>query len=337
MSARHTLFPYPRGRDTAALYDAMRTTIDGLNRMVTQIGLIEAIDVAALQAALAAATAALDSLTAELLVIRNDLDTTNITIEGIDEALGTVSQDVLDTIAIVEGHTINIADNTAAISTEQTARIAEDEILANQIATVSADLETTSAALVTEQTARANGDTANATSISTVTTTVNNHTTAITGLTSSVNGISARWSMAITSQGYVTGLVQLSGTASYSNFTVVADTFQLAQPGRGGGTPRVAFAIGNVNGVKTLALRGDALIDGTIVTRAIAAGAVTADRLSVTSLSAINANLGTVSLGKMQDRASSPTCVFDLALQKWYNSTGSYIDMKNGRLLFVGA
>lgn len=123
--------------------------------------------------------------------------------------------------------------------------------------------------------------------INAVSTTVAGHTASITEIIASVDGLSAEWAVAIDIDGNVVGLVRLDGDASESTFTVVADKFIVAQPGVTGGDPVPVFAIATVDGVTKLALRGDMLIDGTILARHIDVG----------TLSAISADIGTVTAG----------------------------------------
>ncbi|WP_427501393.1 host specificity protein J [Methylomonas sp. MED-D] len=66
-------------------------------------------------------------------------------------------------------------------------------------------------------------------------------------------------------------------------------------------SPAVAmFGTGYVNGVFTVGVRGDLAIDGSIYGRSIAAGTITADKLTVAQLSAIVADLGTVTAGTLK-------------------------------------
>ena len=123
--------------------------------------------------------------------------------------------------------------------------------------------------------------------IDSVSTTVAGHTASITEIIASVDGISAEWAVAIDVDGNVVGLVRLDGSATESTFTVVADKFQVAQPGTSGGDPVPVFVIAEVDGATKLALRGDMLIDGTILARHIDVG----------TLSAISADVGTVTAG----------------------------------------
>jgi hypothetical protein len=84
------------------------------------------------------------------------------------------------------------------------------------------------------------------------------------------------------------------------------------------------FAIGAVNGVAKLALRADMIVDGTILAR----------HLSVASLSAITANVGTVTAGLIKDIAN--TYEFRVADGWWGRTDGSsFLDMKNNILQFT--
>lgn len=181
----------------------------------------------------------------------------------------------------------------AAITTEQTVRADADAALASQITTVQAAYQaadaTISAAVTTEATARASAD----------------------------GTLASYYTIYTNANGRVTGAVQLSsvtaaGSASpsLSTFAVLADKFIIVHPSSNGTTMQ-AFVVGSVNGVSTVGINGNLLVDGTIVANAIAAGAVTAAKLNVGTLSAITANLGTVTAGRIQN--ASGTSYWDLS------------------------
>jgi hypothetical protein len=88
---------------------------------------------------------------------------------------------------------------------------------------------------------------------------------------------------------------RLPGEPGTSRFVVVASEFLVAQPGATGGTAKPVFAIRKVDGVNTLALAGDIIADGSILTK----------HLEVGVLSALFAALGDVTVqGTMR---SQPT------------------------------
>lgn len=108
-------------------------------------------------------------------------------------------------------------------------------------------------------------------------------------LNSEMGTLSARWGVAINSGGQVIGLVQLDGSPTESTFTVVADKLLVAHPTSAGTTVQ-AFVVGLVDGVSTVGINGNLVVDGTILAR----------HLEVASLSSITANIGTVTAGKLQ-------------------------------------
>lgn len=207
----------------------------------------------------------------------------------------------------------------AANMVEQQTRITQDSVLSGRIDTVQASLATTNAAVTTETTARVNGDNALASQITTVQSQANGNTASISTLTSSVNGLNAQWGVSISLNGQVTGLVRLDGGATGSTFVVVADKFIIAHP-TAAGTTITPFVVGLVNGVSTVGITGNLLIDGSVVARHIAAasidaskisasaittdklaaGAITADKINVSALSSIAANIGTITAGVLQ-------------------------------------
>jgi len=142
-------------------------------------------------------------------------------------------------------------------------------------------VSTEAAALVaTEATTRATADTTIASNLTTVSTTVNGLTTAVTQNTASINGIEAYTTTAVTVGGVVVGSVRLDGTPMGSSFRVSVDDFIVCKTD--GTEATEVFAIGTVDGVTTIGIKGETIIDGS----------VTARHLSVTSLDAITANFG---------------------------------------------
>ena len=216
-------------------------------------------------------------------------------------------------------------DNTAAIVTEQVSRVSDTEAFASQVTAITADLASASAALVTEQIARADGDNALASSVSTVAAGVASNTASITtintvqsgiqsdvsalesdvtGITTDLGQVQAQWGVAINVNGQVVGLVQMDGSASGSQFAIVADKFVVAHPSAPG-TTITPVVVGLVNGVSTIGLNGSVVVDGTILARHIAAGQIDASKINVASLAAISANIGTVTSGRLQNTTNS--------------------------------
>jgi hypothetical protein len=97
----------------------------------------------------------------------------------------------------------------------------------------------------------------------------------------------AEYAVTLDVNGYATGFNLINGGSGTSAATFVVDKFQIAAPGIGGGAPVPIFTVGNVSGSPKIAFRGDMFLDGSI----------TATMINVGTLSAINANLGTVTAG----------------------------------------
>jgi hypothetical protein len=126
-------------------------------------------------------------------------------------------------------------------------------------------------------------------SVTTIQGTVEGITTTITETASVINGIESHWGVQIDNHGVVNGLIRLDSDASGSTFSVQADKFLIALPTDTTHTI-TAFIAGLVNGVPTVGINGNLIVDQTI----------TANSLSVSTLSAITANLGTVTAGLME-------------------------------------
>src|SRR5262245_52752092 len=67
--------------------------------------------------------------------------------------------------------------------------------------------------------------------------------------------ISAVWGVSVSINNQVVGMVKLDGSASGSNFVVVADKFLVAHPSVPG-TTIAAFVVGLVDGVSTVGING---------------------------------------------------------------------------------
>lgn len=160
--------------------------------------------------------------------------------------------------------------------------------------------------------------------VDTLSTTVGGSTAELEIVKQSVQGIEARYSVTVDVNGYVTG-IELLGSGSAGSFIATVDTFLIADPTSIDGDPVYPFAIGIVDGQAKVALKGDMIVTGSI----------TADKLDVTELSAIVADLGTVTAGLIRD--SADTIRFDLPNMRLYRVDGKMdIDLKNRTILLLG-
>lgn len=107
---------------------------------------------------------------------------------------------------------------------------------------------------------------------------------------SDVRVVSKQWTVLLDVGGRVVGRIKLDGTETQSSFEVEVDTFKISKPAVNGGAPSTVFAVGMVDGVNAIVFNGNLYADGAIQARS----------LSVISLSAITANLGTITAGRLQ-------------------------------------
>jgi hypothetical protein len=112
--------------------------------------------------------------------------------------------------------------------------------------------------------------------------------TTLTTVVGTIEGhLAASWGLTLDVNNYITGMYLLNdGTTSA--FVINTDNFSIAKPGVL--TPTTIFSIQTVDGVSTMALKGDFIADGVITARTI----------DVVSLSAVSADLGTVTVGKIE-------------------------------------
>lgn len=136
----------------------------------------------------------------------------------------------------------------------------------------------------------------------------------------SIAGVAASWGLELNINNRVVGMIRLSGSESESAFTVLADRFVVVHPTEDGTTIQ-AFVVGLVNGVPTVGINGDLIVDGTILAR----------HLDVETISAISADLGTITAGLIRNAAD--TIRLDLTNMRFYRVDGKMeIDFANIRV-----
>lgn len=318
---QQSYYPYPRGSAPDQLRLALVGLVDALNRRQREEDAGDETDLDAVQTELESLQTELTELTETIeaggaLTAQQLFELSLVT--AVSEVLGSISNGVLANLiqsqkaaeATIQG-LLKGRRNEIAIRVEQQGRLTDKEAFTQQITTLIAQLAATQASVTEEITARTDGDSALASQVTTLSSTVNGNTAQLQIVAATVDGVETRFGVSLNENGQVIGLIQLDGTAAGSTFTVLADVFQVAQPGSTGGNPVPVFTIGNVAGVPKVGIRGDMLIDGSI----------TAQKITTSSLSAFTANLGTVTAGLI--RNASDTLRFDLPNMRIYRVDGS--------------
>ena len=115
---------------------------------------------------------------------------------------------------------------------------------------------------------------------------IGENTSAIEVHSAALNGISAEYYVKTDVNGYVSGF-GLSSDAESSSFVIVADRFAVVKPGASQGAASVTpFVVGEVGGVSTVGINGNLIVDGTVISRNIAAEAITAEKIAAGSITA---------------------------------------------------
>ncbi len=332
--------PFPTGQTPAALYAHASNLSTQLRRILKEVSGPIA-DLTALEADVAdldARVAILEAAGGAGLTPQQqfELSLTTATSEVLGgfghllERLKTVQEQEADAVllATIQAHKAN-----TGLSTEVRVRVEETLALAQRIDTADAALGVTNANVTALTTAVATGDSALASQINSLSSTVAGNTASVQILTQSVDGYSTRFAVMMSAQNEVIGFISLDGDVQGSSFTVAADYFKVSKIGTTGGAAVPVFSMQTVGGVPKLALRGDMNADGSIIARHIAAGSITADKINVTSLSALTANLGTVTAGLIQNAAA--TLKFDLPTMRLYRTDGTMELNFNSKLFTI--
>lgn len=201
---------------------------------------------------------------------------------------------------------VQVGNNSTAIQNEATARANADGAIAQQFAVLGAwrngqsafvldlnrvevgpgwtlgtrlsgidtSIGNVSASVVDERTSRINGDNALSQTLQTVQNTVGGHTASITSLQQVTNGINARWTVALNSNGHITGITA-NNNGSWGTLSFVADEVGFVAPG--GGTPVKVMSIvnGKVRFNSNVEIFGDLLVTGSITTPKLLENSVT--------------------------------------------------------------
>ena len=103
--------------------------------------------------------------------------------------------------------------------------------------------------------------------------------TKISALQTDNNNMKAQYTVKLNVNKRVAGIgLMLSGSAT-SEFIVLANKFQVVNPEDTMG-PKAVFTVGQINGVNAVGVMGDAIIDGSILARHIAASTITGNKIS---------------------------------------------------------
>lgn len=207
------------------------------------------------------------------------------------------------------------------ISDEATARASADGGLSDRLTTVETNYQTAdsnlSAAITAEQSARVAADGVNASNISTVSTQVNDLSATVTEQGTSLNGVQAKWGVSINNNGRVTGVELNSGLNNLTTFGILADKFIIVHPTNDNASIQ-AFIAGLVNGVATVGINGNLIVDNTI----------SGDKIQANTLSELTPDAGILLNGILKNAAG--TCIFDIANMKWYRPDGTaQVDLLN--------
>lgn len=108
-------------------------------------------------------------------------------------------------------------------------------------------------------------------------------------VTEVVDNLAGKWTISVNQDNRVVGAITIDGSTATSEVGILADKFIVVHPAANGTTIQ-AFVVGSVGGVSTVGINGNLVVDDTILAR----------HIDVATLSAIAANVGTVTAGLIQ-------------------------------------
>lgn len=253
------------------------------------------------------------SLLYQMQELQDEMDRRMTLVEnGMQTAANSTARNIRDntrlrgqTVKMVDRVEVRVEDATASIEEVREVAVNAEGAVAELTTTVQAGFVTANAAITTNAQAIASLDFSFSGYQVTVSAQLGSLTSSVTSNMTAIAGIGAQQTILLDANGYVSGTKQLNGGPGASSFTVLADFFQIAKPGVAGGSPVQVFGLGTVNGTTKLALRGDMLIDGTIISRHIYAGSVTADKIQAGAIDATKISQNGVALDNLIANAVS--------------------------------
>jgi predicted phage tail protein len=168
------------------------------------------------------------------------------------------------------------AETAGIIYEERLVRVTAEGALASSISALQTAVGNNTAAIQNEAYTRADHDGAIAGNVSTLSTTVGGHTATISAHTSSINGLSAAYTLKLNVNGRIAGFGLALSEGAPSEFIILADKFAIVSPNDNDKTA-VPFVVGNVNGVSTVGITGNAIIDGSLLARNVGANEIIAN------------------------------------------------------------
>lgn len=131
----------------------------------------------------------------------------------------------------------------------------------------------------------------------------------------------------------VAGIALFTDSDDESSFTVNANNFFVAFPDAAGGDPVPVWTIANVNGVAKAALRGDMLVDGTILTRMIAAGQIKSVTIDSDSIETRHLTVNSVDINALIKGAATQRTVQPYSSGTFVPSEGTRVGSQTVTIL----
>ena len=220
----------------------------------------------------------------QLAEITSVSDVMNALIGNIDESH--LYKSLSSKIELIEPLKDDFDNLVTDVKTLTTVQKDDSEALAQKLEVAQANTDFGFSSIQEQITARVDAERTIAESIRNITTTVGTHTTTIQETITSLNGIEGNYSIKINNNGYVSGFGLLStggDDTPTSEFMILADKFQIVTPSAGPSeTPVVPFIVGEVDGVSTVGVNGQLIVDGSIKANAISTTDLFAINVSVT-------------------------------------------------------
>jgi hypothetical protein len=242
--------------------------------------------------------------------------------------LANATNSINNTIAGVQSDIITVQGNVNTVSQSGASTAAAfASYQTNTSATLgnlTSRVSTTETSIVTQTNALASYQTSVTASLGSLTSSVTTNSTAV----ATINGkVAASYTVVLDSNNYVSSL-KAYNDGSVSSWTFVGNVFQIAFPGVSGGAPKTIFQVGSVNGASQVVLKGDLYSDGSIFTRHLTAGSVTAYAIQAGSISSDSGTINNLSVRSLSIADSAITATI-VGRSSGNSGSGTYVNATN--------
>lgn len=137
-------------------------------------------------------------------------------------------------------------------------------------------------------------------------------------------GLLSQWTLKLNVNNHVAGVGMMLDDSGSSEFVILSDKFMVVNP-TDTMEPKAVFTVGDIDGNSGVGIKGDLIIDGSILTRNLAANCITADKIKAGEVTADKIGSGTITSKTIMLSAASGATYIGAGKTGFTNSQTGFI------------